>query len=158
MQQKYVYAYNGVVNWLRGVIALPQRSSQVISQSNASQQLVWRNHFTQSYKVAEGFSQLPMDLSNFLFIRTRESLLLQNKIAAPQKVMRSGKASSLTAGVTQKSLQMCADEIKESLPVLANTLYVLTPLDGKAVPDLPVAFATNSMYVIEKHGLCQVAS
>ena len=84
MQQKYVYAYNGVANWIRGVIAIPQRSSKVIAQNASSQQLVWRNHFTQSYKVAEGFSQLPMDLSNFLFIRTREILLLQNKVAAPQ--------------------------------------------------------------------------
>jgi len=67
--------------------------------------------------------------------------------------MKRGKASMLTTGVTQKSLQMCADELKESLPVLANTLYVLTPAEDKAVPDLPVAFATNSLYVLEKHGL-----
>lgn len=31
MQQKYVYAYNGVVNWLRGALALPQRGARVIT-------------------------------------------------------------------------------------------------------------------------------
>lgn len=94
-----------------------------------------------------------MDLSNFLFIRTRESLLLKNKLAAPHKVMKSGKRSALSNGVSEKSLKMLGEEMRESLPTLANTIHVLTPAEGKDLPDLPVAFATNSLYVLEKNGL-----
>lgn len=83
MQQKYVYAYNGVINWFRGALSLPQRGSRVVTQATSGQQLIWRNHFTQQYKVGDGFQQQPLDLSTFLFVRTRENLLLQNKVSAP---------------------------------------------------------------------------
>ncbi|TNV72034.1 hypothetical protein FGO68_gene10068 [Halteria grandinella] len=52
---------------------------------------------------------------------------------------------------------MCNEELSTNLPTLTNTLFVLSPLEGKTIPDLPVAFATNSLYVLEKHGLGDVA-
>lgn len=36
-------------------------------------------------------------------------------------------------------------------------LYVLAPAEGKEIPDLPVAFATNSLYVLERNGLGEFA-
>lgn len=45
-----------------------------------------------------------MDLSNYLFIRTRESLLLENKVKAPQRVNKSGKENKLTSQYSEKSL------------------------------------------------------
>lgn len=56
MQQKYIYSFNGIANWLRGVITLPAKGTQAITQANSSHQLIWRNHFTQGYKVAEGYN------------------------------------------------------------------------------------------------------
>jgi hypothetical protein len=94
-----------------------------------------------------------MDLSNFLFVRTREHMLLQNKVAAPHRVLKRGKPSMLTSGVTAKSLSMCQEELSTALPALVNMLYVLTPAEGKPLPDLPVAFASNVLYVLERNGL-----
>lgn len=154
MQQKYAYAFNGVFNWFRGVIALPSgRSRPVTAAQSAGRTLLWRNHFTQGYKVSEAYAQQPMDLSNLLFVRTREHLLLSNKVRAPKNVLSSGKANILTGSVTEKSLAMLSAELESTLPTLANMLNVLAPAEGKAIPDLPVAFATNTLYVLERNGL-----
>ena len=77
MQQKYIYSYNGVFNWIRGLLPLTFGAERrVTPYSHPDVNFIWRNHFTQAYKVNEAFTQQPLDLSNFLFIRTRERLLL----------------------------------------------------------------------------------
>lgn len=85
MQQKYVYAYNGIINWFRGFLVVPQKGGRLITayKQSPGTNLIWRNHYTQGYKVGEAYLQQPLDLSNFLFIRTRERLLLENKVNAP---------------------------------------------------------------------------
>ena len=90
MQQKYVYAYNGVINWIRGVFPWPQKGARVISAYSGAN-LIWRNSYTQAYKVGQAYTQTPLDLSNYLFIRTRERLLLENRVKTPQRVLKSGK-------------------------------------------------------------------
>ena len=151
MQQKYVYAYNGVVNFLRGIFPVPQKGSRVISAYTGAN-LIWRNHYTQSYKVGQAYLQQPLDLSNYLFIRTRERLLLENKVNAPQRVMKSGKPNKLSQNTTEKSLSSVNDDLVKAIPTLQNTLYVLQPQAGGKVPDLPVAFASNALYVLERNG------
>jgi hypothetical protein len=46
MQQKYVYAYNGVLNWFRGALNLPMFGSRIVTASPSAQQVIWRNHYT----------------------------------------------------------------------------------------------------------------
>jgi len=114
---------------------------------------VWRNHYTQAYKVSQAYTQQPMDLSNFVFIRTRERLLLENKVKAPQRVNKSGKVNKLTAQFAEKSLGSVDQDLKESIAQLQNMLYVLQPSQpGAKLPDLPVAFATNALYALERNG------
>lgn len=117
MQQKYVYAYNGIANFLRGIVALPQNGSRVVSAYSGAN-LIWRNHFTQSYKVGQAYLSQPLDLSNYLFIRTRERLLLENKVNAPQRVMKSGKPSKLTQSTTEKSLTNVNEDLVKAIPAL----------------------------------------
>lgn len=45
----------------------------------------------EGYKVGMAYKDQPMDLSNFLLIRTRERLLFENKVNAPAAVMKKGK-------------------------------------------------------------------
>jgi len=111
MQQKYIYSYNSVYNWFRGILPVLTRGS--VSEAPAygsTRTLVWRNHVADNYKVAEGFTQQPLDLSNFLFLRTRESLLLKNKVHNPQRVLKSGKAG-LFGSVATKSLAAVDEDI-----------------------------------------------
>ena len=56
------------------------------------------------YKVGRVYKDEPMDLSNYLLIRTREYLLLQNKVYAPQNVMKTGKPNKSTKDLSEKSL------------------------------------------------------
>jgi hypothetical protein len=94
-----------------------------------------------------------MDLSNYVFIRTRERLLLENKVRAPQQVNKTGKTNKLTAQYAEKSLGSVDLDLKESLTQLQNMLYVLQPSQpGAKLPDLPVAFATNALYSLERNG------
>jgi hypothetical protein len=50
---------------------------------NPDKVYVWRNHVTDGYKIGRDYEDSPMDLSNYLLIRTRERLLLENKISQP---------------------------------------------------------------------------
>lgn len=154
MQQKYVYSYNSLFNFFRGLLPLPQRNARAITAySQSSANLVWRNHFTWAYKVSQGYESQPMDLSNFVFIRTRERMLLENKVNAPQKVMNNGKASKLTGQVTEKSLNNVNEDLTKSISQLQNMLWVLQPQDATSkFPDLPVAFASNALYSLERNG------
>jgi hypothetical protein len=94
-----------------------------------------------------------MDLSNYVFIRTRERLLLENKVKEPHRVNKSGKVNKLSAQFSEKSLTNVNQDLKESIAQLQNMLYVLLPSQpGAKLPDLPVAFATNTLYVLERNG------
>lgn len=152
MQQKYVYSFNSAFNWFRGLLPVVTRGSvKEVPTYNAGRTVVWRNHVTDNYKVVEGFAQQPLDLSNFLFVRTRENLLLQNKVHNPSKVLKSGKAG-LLSHVAEKSLASVTEDLKANLQNLESVLYVLTPSDKNKAADLPVAFASNTLYVLERNG------
>jgi hypothetical protein len=71
-------------------------SKEVSPYHHADKVFVWRNRYTEGYKIGLGFESEPLDLSNYLFIRTRERLLLENKVNDPQRVMKNRKANPLT--------------------------------------------------------------
>jgi hypothetical protein len=77
--------------------------------------------------VGQAFTQQPMDLSNYLFVRTRERLLFENKVNAPTHVNKSGKVNKLTDHFSKKSLFSINDDLTQTLPQLQNILYVLQP-------------------------------
>lgn len=152
MQQKFAYSFNGTVHWLRGLL-LPFQSMRppVNPSQTPDTNFVWRNQYADSYKIGEAYRSLPMDLSNYLFIRTREHILFENKVHAPAAVLKSNKAGPVSANYSEGSLKAVKKELAEQLPLLSNMLYVLQPLEHKSVPDLPVAFATNALYVLERN-------
>jgi hypothetical protein len=55
MQQKYLYSYNTVWNFLRGFFLFRNRSSQRVT-AGAGQSLVWRNYYLQGFKIGEGYA------------------------------------------------------------------------------------------------------
>lgn len=119
MQQKYAYAYNGLYNWIKGILWIPSNKAQLLSAyRNQQSNMIWRNHVTQNYKVGQAFTQQPMDLSNYLFIRTRERLLFENKVKAPQRVNKSGKVNSITDHFSVKSLTNINEDLTSTLPKL----------------------------------------
>jgi hypothetical protein len=52
MKQKYVFAYNGIWNFFRGVVPLPEAKSLLVYPvQHPGKTFVWRNKVTEGYKV-----------------------------------------------------------------------------------------------------------
>ena len=62
--------------------------------------------------------------------------------------MKTGKHNALSKFTNEQSLLACRKDLLQGLQSLEKLLYILTEKD-----DLPVAFATNTLYVLERNGL-----
>jgi hypothetical protein len=88
-----------------------------------------------------------MDLSNYLLIRVRERMLLENKVSSPSLVMKSGKHNYFTSSFNKLNLKNCKQDINKGMIALRKSLYV-----SNENSNLPVAFASNALYVLERNG------
>lgn len=61
--------------------------------------------------------------------------------------MKSGKANKFTVDINQKSLQSVRGDLSVNLNLLDRLLYVTNQSH-----DLPVAFASNALYILERNG------
>eukprot|EP00347_Sterkiella_histriomuscorum_P021881 403332438 len=147
MLQKYIYSGIPFANFIKGFI-IPRPGSYVNPLKSLAPTYIWRNNFTDGYKVAPQYEQLPVDLSNYLFIRTRERQLLLNRVYAPHKVLTSGKNSSLSQDYINKSLKACDEDINNHIQLLIRQINTI----NLETQDYPVAFASNCLYVLEKNG------
>jgi hypothetical protein len=149
MKQKYIYAYNGFMNFARGFGVLPELRSRVVAPVyHPDKVFVWRNHVTDGYKIGLYYQDSPMDLSNYLLIRTRERIVLENKIANPKNVMKRAKLMNWQRNTNESFLKEVNKDIEEHLVHLHRLLTVST---GKE--DVPVAFAANALYVLERNNV-----
>lgn len=62
--------------------------------------------------------------------------------------MKDGKHNKWTLNVAEKSLEMVRQDLFTTLPHLGKLLYITKEQEQ----DLPVAFATNALYVLERNG------
>lgn len=67
---------------------------------------------------------------------------------APQISYKKGKASVTSQKTSQSALEALTQDMTSNMSYLLRTLSIL---DSKT--DLPVAFATNTLYVLERNGL-----
>lgn len=125
MLQKYVYTYNGVWNFIRGIVPFSSGSKMVFPYRNPDQTFVWRNQYTEGYKIGLSYTDEPLDLTNYLFIRTRERFLLSNKVKAPHLVLQSGKPSRLTGPTSVSALDEVEVDLNRHLKLLERMLNVL---------------------------------
>jgi hypothetical protein len=103
---------------------------------------------TDGYKIGQSYKDIPLDLSHFLLIRTREHLLLQNKLG--RKVFKPTLFSSLTANYNNSAVNSVRRDLEEGMQCLYRLFYV-----EKKDYDMPVAFATNALYILARNGLAQ---
>ena len=107
---------------------------------------VWRNKESDSYKIAQGFKDVPLELSNYLLVRTREHLLLQNKVQ--NKFMSGSVLSKFTKDYNEKAL----DEVRQSLDAGLQDFQKVFYVENEDF-DQPVAFATNTLYILTRNNL-----
>lgn len=105
---------------------------------------------TDGYKIGQSYKDIPLDLSHFLLIRTREHLLLQNKLS--KKVFKPSLFSALTSNYNNSALSSVRRDLEEGMQCLHRLFYV-----ERKEYDLPVAFATNALYILARNGLAQTA-
>lgn len=77
MEQKYAFLHNGFKNTLRA-FGWPERGSRWLAPSElrSGKKFVWRNKMTDGYKISNSYRDMPLDLSHYMLLRTRENLLL----------------------------------------------------------------------------------
>ena len=94
------------------------------------------------YKIGESYANKPMDLSNYLLIRTREKMMLQSRV---QGFITGGSSlhQRLFNDTFKANLDSCSNDLAE------NMQHLRVGASG----DLPVAYATNTMYVLARNGL-----
>ncbi len=143
--QTFVYQRNGIVPWVMGLTSWAFRRTPKSMYEAAQMQggkFVWRNTVPAGYKISNTFSESPMDLSNYMLLKTREYMLLTNKVHHPDRVLKS--SSSRFAQVHKNGLQTIEKELEDHVP---NLLKMVHNFKGQ---DVPVAFATNTLYVLAK--------
>lgn len=108
---------------------------------------------------AISYQDKPLDLSNLLFVRTRERMLLEaravdpsqqaNSVVPKGQVLQYLKTLGDNALVRRTlSLREAYDEDVSALVRLLNVVR-----DHESEYDFPVAFFTNTMYVVSKNNL-----
>ena len=118
MQKKFAYTHNGVWTFLRGLLPLALGSKPVFPHLSQSSLFVWRNQVTDGYKIGEAFTEQPMDLSNYLLIRTRERFLLSARVAVPHLALQSGKPGYFSGPTSESSLKEAEQDLLLNLAFL----------------------------------------
>lgn len=101
MDRKYLFAYNSFKGWLGGIGFFQIGSKPVdtllkktSSKTGRMKKYIWRNKGEDQYAIGQSFNDNPLELSNYLLIRTREYMFLHNKAQGKLTAGRSvtGKA------------------------------------------------------------------
>ena len=158
MHSKFLYPYNFFKNWLGGIGWRTLGSKRVdLGQTQASlhglplKKYIWRNKGDDMYKISDAFEDNPLELSNYLLVRTREHLYLQNKIEQklPQRKSVSAKFYQTVKGNYHED---ALKEVHVDLEQKLKQLQRLFRIKNEDYP-MPVAFATNALYILARNGM-----
>lgn len=110
---------------------------------------------TDGYKIGASFKDVPLDLSNYLLIRTRENILFRNKqlqkdVFRNKSFADNFKRPNTSENYTNDALIKITRDIEQGM-IAMNRLFFI---NNERVT-LPVAFATNTLYVLARNGLAQ---
>lgn len=150
MALSYLFGRRAVLPFLRGYLPFYTQSQKIcpVAAEKEGKQLVWRTEFEETFKMSEGYADKPVELGNFLFLRTREKEMLHTRI---NKKGESVKFDSfLTTGSDRKTLNKIEGELDQGF----QSLYeIFTILKANGERDFPVSFASDTLYAMEKNGL-----
>ena len=148
MKQRYVFTFNGMRNWVLGVVPEWRVVTETKIADAAGATSVWRNSIHDGYKISEGYQDRPLDLSNYLLLRSRMHLLMQNRVSGHLK-QTSGMFSSVWNHLSEKMFVDGLHDVRTDIKSRLEDLHRIFVVENKGT-DYPVAFATNSMYVLAR--------
>ncbi len=150
MALSYLYGRRAVLPFLRGYLPFYTKSQVIcpVAAEKEGKQLVWRTEFEETFKMSKGYADKPVELGNFLFLRTREKEMLHTRL---HKKSESVKFDNfLTTGSDRKNLTKIEGELEAGFQSLHE---IFTILKANGEKDFPVSFASNTLYAMEKNGL-----
>lgn len=109
--------------------------------STDSRTPVWRDMMSDHYSVREIWESQPVDLSNVALLKTRENLFIK----ATGEPFKGDRVYSHYAAYERTE----NIDLSTALKALEDMLYGVKNIDK----DLPVAFAANALYALEKNNL-----
>ena len=115
---------------------------------SGEQKFVWRDKEDDAYKITEAYRDDPLELSHYLLVKTREYLLLQNKLE--ERLNSKNFISRYTKDYNQKAFKEVKVELDKGLQDFKRIFYV-----ENQEFDLPVAFATNTLYILARNNLLE---
>ena len=160
MQSKFLYPFNAFKSWLGG-LGWVNRGSKLVDLSKTQvtmhglplKKYIWRNQGDDQYKISDGFEDNPLELSNYLLLRTREHIYLQNK--AQNKLPRaSGAAGKFYQGIKGNYFEDALKEVHVDLEQKLKQLQRIFRIKNEEY-SMPVAFATNALYVLARNGMIE---
>ena len=103
-----------------------------------------------SFKISHtSYADKPMDLSNYLMIRTKEKMILEAKMRRKELIFK-GKPN-ITDLDLAKQIDTIRKDIDENFVKLDRMLSIAK--DREEAIDFPVAFVTNLLYIVSINGL-----
>ena len=152
MRQRYVYSTNLFRNLTLGVfnLDLMRIGATHVTATGSSRpgNFIWRNAYLDGYKIGEGFEDRPTELSNFLLVRTRSSILMQNRVSG-KLTNTSGYLAPLRNNLYESAFQSALKSVRTELVSGMEALHRVFVIENKKA-SYPVAFATNAMYVLAR--------
>ena len=153
MKKRFLYQAKVYKTFLQGLYLpfLPKTLVNVPAERDAGNAIVWRTDPLDNYKMTSGYADSPLELSNYMTIRMREliaySARQQGTIVteSPIPAIESQKKHFVDAGVLE-----IEKDVHNHLGNLHGILNVLKP---EKMMKLPVAFATNTWYVLQRTGV-----
>lgn len=149
MFQSYLYNRLRFGSFLRGWFPFYSRKQLLdpVALKAQGKKLVWRNNYLDTFKITSGYADKPVELGNYLFIRTREREMMRNRIDRQSETVRYN--NFYTTGSDKKVLKKIEEDLDNGFVHLRDMLNILKE---KQDHDVPVAFASNALYALEKNG------
>ena len=145
------YIFNRIISvpFIRGFFPFYRTTSLIDPlKIEASKKMVWRNNYDSTLNISDNYRDRPLELGNFLYLRTRERDFLKSRILKTSEAVST--KNSYTIGSDAKTLDIVEDELFDGFDNLKTLLTILSTRENN---DFPVSFASNVLYSLEKNGL-----
>ena len=127
-------------------------SQNLETAQHTNKKFIWlpRGGIFDQIKISEdSYETKPMDLSNFLVLRTKEKMVLEAKLKDPALVLKDTEKHDKFE--LMKEVDNIRKEMDKAFVSLDRMLTIAREKEERY--DFPVAFITNILYVCEKNGL-----
>lgn len=136
--------------FLRGYLPFYTKSQMIspVAVTAQGKKMVWRDEYDESMKITSAYADKPVELGNFLYLRTREREVLHNRLHNKENSVKMD--NFLTTGRDGTTLNKIENELDRGFSSLKEMLSLI---EAKGDLDHPASFAANALFTLEKNGL-----